>query len=495
MPTNQTLALILGESWTSSAGQPVALNYTILGSTTSSYTGSSAGAVNAQFAQAVTLATQAWANVANISFQFVQNSLVGSGVAIGTLPVVFHTDILPTGVLGLTEYLVNSGGIITHADVALDNRQLTPSEYLPGADTYGYQVLLHETGHALGLAHPDDGSSLTGLTIGGNGVTTDGTVMASVVGDLGTHSSVGGVPVTPMLYDIAAMQYLYGANYSYRPGNDSYSFSGAQVSETIWDGGGLDAFNFAGWTEAVTIDLGEGLNNVTQAGEARIWIAFGANIENALGGSGGDIIRGGEIANRIHGNSGADTIFGNGGADFLGGNMEADSILGGADADTIRGGKGNDIIDGGSGHDTLWGDIGDDDVVGGDGIDNLKGNEGNDTLSGGADTDALRGGQGADVLDGGAGNDTVWGDAGNDYLTGGAGNDIFVFTAGSGADVITDFSAGDVMQIAASVFASAGAAVAASSANGGNILVDLGGGNSITLAGVGAVDTGDFTIV
>ena len=49
-------------------------------------------------------------------------------------------------------------------------------------------------------------------------------------------------PTTPMLYDVLALQTLYGANWNYRSGNDTYSWApGAKVYETIWDGGGMVA--------------------------------------------------------------------------------------------------------------------------------------------------------------------------------------------------------------------------------------------------------------
>ena len=54
---------------------------------------------------------------------------------------------------------------------------------------------------------------------------------------------------TPMLYDVLALQTLYGANWNYRSGNDTYSWApGAKVYETIWDGGGVDTLSAANQT-------------------------------------------------------------------------------------------------------------------------------------------------------------------------------------------------------------------------------------------------------
>ena len=71
-----------------------------------------------------------------------------------------------------------------------------------------------------------------------------------------------------------------------------------------------------------------------------------ANLENAIGGSGNDILTGNASPNRLEGNAGADTLTGGAGIDTL---------IGGAGADTLDGGEGNDLIIGGGGADTLSG--------------------------------------------------------------------------------------------------------------------------------------------
>jgi serralysin len=79
--------------------------------------------------------------------------------------------------------------------------------------------LLHEIGHALGLTHPEDNPVAPGFT-------TQTTIMSyndwpdnlfrSVQGDeisgyTISYSTV--VPETPSIYDIAAIQYIYGARH------------------------------------------------------------------------------------------------------------------------------------------------------------------------------------------------------------------------------------------------------------------------------------------
>ena len=71
-----------------------------------------------------------------------------------------------------------------------------------------------------------------------------------------------------------------------------------------------------------------------------------ANIENAIGGSGNDILTGDASPNRLEGNAGED---------FLSGAAGIDTLIGGAGADTLGGGEGNDLIIGGGGADTIDG--------------------------------------------------------------------------------------------------------------------------------------------
>ncbi|WP_237904158.1 calcium-binding protein [Azospirillum brasilense] len=146
----------------------------------------------------------------------------------------------------------------------------------------------------------------------------------------------------------------------------------------------------------------------------------------------------------------------------LTGNTWADSLYGGAGNDTLSGLSGNDQLFGGAGNDLLWGDAG------------------NDTLRGQAGNDALHGGSGADLLMGDEGNDTLWGDAGNDTLWGGSGADLFVFTRGGGQDRIADFSRtqNDRIQIASNMTYRLG------SDGSGSALLDFGGGDRLTLAGI-----------
>jgi Ca2+-binding RTX toxin-like protein len=104
-------------------------------------------------------------------------------------------------------------------------------------------------------------------------------------------------------------------------------------------------------------------------------------------------------------------------------------------------------------------------------------------------------------LFGNIGDDALAGGVGNDQLAGGIGVDSFIFEANSGQDVVADFdvAAGEVIDLSALGLGDDFASFAASSItdNGdGNALVDLGGGNVITLIGVQADDlqAGNFLL-
>ena len=62
-----------------------------------------------------------------------------------------------------------------------------------------------------------------------------------------------------MLYDIAAAQYLYGANTGHAAGDDTYAWAAnARFIETIWDGGGTDTIDASSQTLRCVIDLEAG---------------------------------------------------------------------------------------------------------------------------------------------------------------------------------------------------------------------------------------------
>lgn len=84
---------------------------------------------------------------------------------------------------------------------------------------------------------------------------------------------------------------------------------------------------------------------------------------------------------------------------------------------SVTGGTGNDLLRGGDLDDWLQGDAGN---------DTLRGRDGDDTLTGLADNDLISGGDGDDIVQGGSGIDTVTGGAGADRFVFAAAADLAV---------------------------------------------------------------------
>jgi Ca2+-binding RTX toxin-like protein len=143
-------------------------------------------------------------------------------------------------------------------------------------------------------------------------------------------------PQTHMLYDVAALQYLYGANTSYALGDNSYEFGQLNgVVQTIWDTGGRDVFNLSAATYGVDVDLRDGaFSTVAESGTNNIAIAFGTVIEDAIGSAYDDRISGNDAVNQINGGGGNDFLTGRGGTDtfVFDGNWGDDTIT-----DFVRG--------------------------------------------------------------------------------------------------------------------------------------------------------------
>lgn len=110
-----------------------------------------------------------------------------------------------------------------------------------------------------------------------------------------------------------------------------------------------------------------------------------------------------------------------------------------------------------------------------------------DTIGGSKFKDQLFGQGGNDKLKGFAGADVLVGGKGNDVLTGGVGKDTFVFSKGDGKDVITDFDVKkDILEIAKGTngIKKAADVLKHASQHGKDVVIDLGGGNKITLKDV-----------
>ncbi|RAK57506.1 M10 family metallopeptidase C-terminal domain-containing protein [Phenylobacterium deserti] len=412
----------------------------------------------AQIAQAE-LALKAWADVANIKFTRVGSGTSGEAAYSDSASILFAN--YSKGEDGASAFAYNPGNP-GHGSPSGDVWINSSLGYNlnPGGLNYGAQVLLHETGHAIGLAHPSEYNAGKDATITYSGQadyyedSRQYTVM-SYFSETNTGASFGGAyAASPLLDDIAAAQLEYGANLSSRTGDTIYGFnstaerpwfaisgSTSKAIFAVWDAGGKDTLDFSGYYQNQTIDLREGFFSDVGGLKGNVAIAVGARIEGARGGSGADVIHGNALSNEIFGGAGNDRIDGGpNGSNLLWGDDGADTITGGSGFDNINGNKGADLAHGGLGDDWVSGGQDNDYIYGDEGADVVLGNMGNDTCEGGVGADTVRGGQHDDILYGQDGDDWLSGDRGSDTITGGAGADIFHSFSGAGIDRVTDFS-------------------------------------------------------
>jgi hypothetical protein len=165
------------------------------------------------------------------------------------------------------------------------------------------RLFIHEIGHGLGLAHPFEGD----IILSGTEATSALSIMA--YGPMRTDDGKAIFPSTPMLYDIQAIQYLYGANKEYNKKDTTYYINGEEKLFCIWDAGGNDTINTTEYLGNAKIDLREGLPHQNIIGGSYFWIAFGANIENVITGDGDDIVYGNDLDNMINPGKGNNIIY------------------------------------------------------------------------------------------------------------------------------------------------------------------------------------------
>ncbi|GGF52576.1 hypothetical protein GCM10007301_10070 [Azorhizobium oxalatiphilum] len=247
-----------------------------------------------------------------------------------------------------------------------------------------YLTIIHEMGHAFGLKHGHDSDYNGGLSADRNGTEFSVMTYASYIGtDLSQGLSTawrGSAPQGYMMYDIAALQAYYGANFSAVGTTAVYSWDAVtgqqyingeaapltgvsetgKILQTIWTQGATATYDFSNFSEDQLADLRPGqwstfsraqlgdLNNAVPQGTLE-YQAKG-NVYNAL-------LYEGDTRSAVSGlitGSGNDTLIGNDIDNLLIANAGDDHITTGAGNNRVSGGAGADTIVFGSGHNILF---------------------------------------------------------------------------------------------------------------------------------------------
>ncbi len=344
-----------------------------------------------------------------------------------------------------------------------------PSGKAPTAGNYDYHAVIHETGHALGLKHGHETSVYGALPYSMDSMEYSAMTYKSFVGSDAQYlyNETWGFAQSFMMLDIAALQHMYGADFSTNSGDTVYSWSptsgttfvdgavaiapgGNRIFMTVWDGGGKDTYDMSAYATNLAIDLNPGKHSTFSSTQLADLDAFSSGglargnvfnallyksnaaslIENAIGGSGNDT---------IIGNAAANSLYGNGGGDTLKGGVGGDSLYGGTGVDTMEGGTGDDfyyvdstadkVIEASSaGKDTVYATAS---FTLGSNVETLALISGGGASNGTGNSlgNLLIGNDYANTLKGLGGNDILLGGDSADILIGGTGKDIFRFVA------------------------------------------------------------------
>jgi hypothetical protein len=203
--------------------------------------------------------------------------------------------------------------------------------YEPGSE--GYFLLLHEMGHALGLKHPhDDGGSgrPTFTQLGIERLDRDYISIMSYNDDA-RWNQIEWDPATPMVFDVLALQYMYGRNEQTRAGDTLYRLERTGMYRTLWDASGVDTVNVSGsgegwYIELPSLTLSDEVD--TKVGRAEpiadlnaavpqdlIWLM--GEFEHVTGSAHDDVLIGNHLDNVIEPVTGNDAIQGGEGVDVV----------------------------------------------------------------------------------------------------------------------------------------------------------------------------------
>ena len=264
---------------------------------------------------------------------------------------------------GIVVFNVNSGGW---------DKPGVSSQDIPGDQVsldrggFSFAVILHELGHAHGLAHPHDNGGGSDILAG----------VVSSTDSYGVYNLNQGV-YTVMSYndawdfhpngpssftinginngwsgslsafDIGALQNRYDVHLPRNTDDTVYTLvdvADDAFYETIWDTGGTDTIAYGGALNAQIDLLAATLDYSPTGGGVVSFLYNAAGVPASLQIKGGYTIANGVVIENATGGSGNDVLLGNAAANVLTGNGGNDTILGRDGVDVARLGGGDDIF-------------------------------------------------------------------------------------------------------------------------------------------------------
>ncbi|MBY3193422.1 hypothetical protein HFO25_35095, partial [Rhizobium laguerreae] len=392
----------------------------------------------------------------------------------------------------------------------------------PEFGNYAGHAVAHELGHALGLKHAQEAYASNMTVVPSAYDSLEYTIMTyhTYVGDdlSGYKYEHDGAPQTYMMLDIAALQEMYGADYTTNSGNTVYKWNpnegvtyvngvaaitpdANKIFATVWDGGGIDTYDLSAYSTGLNINLQPGSYSVFSQGQLAD-LNGGPNSGYARGNIFNALLYHGNLASlieNVQAGSGNDTIVGNDANNTLWGNAGNDALAGGIGNDTLIGGAGLDTMSGGVGDDVYIVDNANDAV-----IENANG--GTDTVQTalasytiGTNVETLTyTGTGAFTGTGNATANTIIGGGGNDWLNGAAGADSLIGATGddtyfvdNAADVVTENAdeGTDTVRTSQLISYTLGVNVENLTYTGTGVFSGIGNGLDNTITGGAAADT------